>query len=511
MTTPAAMSTTAAPAATGVAGTATQAPPISWGMKYAYGIGSTAEAVVITTTSMFLMLFYNQVRGLDPASIGIALAIGLAVNAIFDPLVGSWSDRTRSRWGRRHPFMFASMLPAALLFYALFNPPDGLSNTGQLVWLTVFNVAMLQAMTVFHTPHLALGGEMSEGYLERTSIMNVNTFFMWIGDTTGWLLCFLVFFRATAEFPNGALDPSRWPAFSITIACIVLVCLFVSSQITKRRIPHLVQPAITTPGFSAREWGRDIWRVLRNRNYVVLLIGFFFLSLMTGVRGGLWIYNATYFWQLSNDKLAFFAIGSLFGYLFAAFCVKRLHDRFDKRWTGMLALLVYCIGPAIPLTLGYMGILSAQTPGLLWILIAFGVLQHAPYSIMTTTVYSALADIADECELKYGLRQEGALYATRTFFARVDQALGTALAGWVLSVVAFPAKAIPGQVPEPVLMGLAVAFMLSIVPGLIAAIFYGMLNVTRATHDATRAAIDAQKIQALSVVAAAPEAQPSPR
>ena len=158
-----------------------------------------------------------------------------------------------------------------------------------------------------------------------------------------------------------------------------------------------------------------------------------------------------------------------------------------------------------------MGILSAQTPHLLAILIAFSLMQHAPYSIMTTTVYSALADIADENELKYGLRQEGALFATRTFFARVDQALGTALAGWVLAIVAFPAKATPGQVPQVVLMGLAAAWVLSVIPGLIAAIFYGMLNVTRATHDATRSAIDAQKRLAPGADAVAPSIQSSTR
>ncbi len=489
---------------------ATPIPPVSWRMKWAFGLGSSAEAIVITTTSAFLMLFYNQVRGLDPAAIGIALALGLIVNAVFDPLIGSWSDRTRTRWGRRHPFMFASILPAALLFWGLFNPPADLGSTGQLVWLATLNVLLLQAMTVFHTPHLALGGEMSKDYLERSSIMSVNTFFLWIGDTLGWQLCFLVFFRATQAFPNGALDPSRWPLFSITIACIVLVCLFISSQVTKRRIPYLLQPASSTPGFSAREWARDMGRVLRNRNYLVLLVGFFFLSLMTGVRGGLWIYSVTYFWQLRNDQLAFFSIGSLFGYVFGSYIVTRLHHRFEKRWTGTLALIVYCVGPAIPLALGYVGILSAQTPYLLAILIAFSLLQHAPYSIMTTTVYSALADIADENELKYGLRQEGALFATRTFFARVDQALGTALAGWVLAIVAFPAKATPGQVPEAVLMGLAAAWVLSVIPGLIAAIFYGMLNVTRATHDATRAAIDAQKRRAAGAGAVAGAATPAP-
>ena len=464
-------------------------PPVGWRMKWAFGLGSTAESLVITTTSAFLMLFYNQVRGLDPAAIGVALALGLAVNAVFDPLIGSWSDRTRTRWGRRHPFMFASILPAGVLYVALFNPPAALGNTGQLVWLCVMNVLLLQAMTMFHTPHLALGGEMSSDYIERSSIMSVNTFFLWVGDTTGWLLSFAVFFKASAEFSNGALDASRWPGYSLTIAAIVMGCLALSSAVTRRRIPYLVQPSGGTPGFGAREWGRDLWRVLRNRNYLVLLIGFFFLSLMTGVRGGLWIYTATYFWHLTNDQLAFFSIGSLAGYLFGSLVVTRLHARLEKRWTGTLALLIYCIGPAIPLALGYFGILSSQTPGLLAILIAFSLLQHAPYSVMTPTVYSALADIADENELRYGIRQEGALFATRTFFARVDQALGTALAGWVLAMIAFPVKAVPGQVPDAVLMGLAAAFVLSAVPGLVAAIFYGLLRVTRATHDATRRAL----------------------
>ncbi|MGB6229463.1 MAG: MFS transporter, partial [Litorimonas sp.] len=209
------------------------------------------------------------------------------------------------------------------------------------------------------------------------------------------------------------------------------------------------------------------------------------------------IYTVNYFWELTSEEISLFAIGSFFGYMFGVFAVTRLHERFDKRWTGMFAVLLYCIGPALPLALGYFGILDAETPNLIWILIAFSVLQHAPYSIMTTTVYSALADIADENEVKYGLRQEGILYAARTLFARVDQAIGTALAGWVLTIIAFPEKAVPGEVAEPVLMALAAAFVLSTIPGLIAAIFYGMLRVTKETYDATRAKLDAQEDEVL--------------
>jgi GPH family glycoside/pentoside/hexuronide:cation symporter len=145
-------------------------PPLTRVEKVNYSLGSTAEAIAFTATSSFLLLFYNQVRGLPAGHVGTALAAGLIVNALFDPLVGSWSDRTRSRLGRRHPFMFAAILPVALLFWAVFNPPDW-GEMGQLVWLAVCNTMLLQAMTLYHTPHLALGGEMSNDYLERTSIM----------------------------------------------------------------------------------------------------------------------------------------------------------------------------------------------------------------------------------------------------------------------------------------------------------------------------------------------------
>lgn len=467
-------------------------PPLTPGLKISYGLGSTAEAVAITATSSFLLLFYNQVRGLPAAHVGMALAAGLFVNAVFDPMVGSWSDRTRSRWGRRHPFMFASILPAAGLFWLVFNPPD-IGEAGQLVWLAVTNTLLLQAMTLYHTPHLALGGELSGDYLERSSVMGYNTFCLWIGDTLGWILSFRVFFAATERFPNGALDPSRWPLFSTAIALTILLILAYSSWSTRSRIPFLPVPAAGQTRFTARELFRDVGRALGNRNYVVLLFGLFFVSMMVGVRTGLWLYSATYFWRLTNDQISLFVIGSFSGYLFAALVVKCLHARFDKRWTGMAALLLYAVGPAVPLALGWAGLLSWETPGILWLLVAFSVLQHLPYSVMTTTIYSALADIADENELKYGMRQEGVLYSTRTFFARVDQALGTALAGFVLTLIAFPAKATPGRVDEAVLTGLATAFVLSTIPGLVAAIFYGMLRVTRQTFDATQAALAAKR------------------
>lgn len=472
-------------------------PPPTVGIKAAFGLGSIAEGVAFTTNSTFLLLFYNQVQGLSPALVGLALSAGLIVNAVFDPFVGSWSDRTRSRLGRRHPFMFAAILPVALCYIALYHPPLLFGSAGQLIWLAVMNTLLLQAMTLFHTPHLALGAELSSGYLERSSVMNYNTFCLWIGDSLGLVISLRFFFAASSAYPNGALDPSRYPAYALGMAGGIMVLLFLSSWWTRSYIRLLPTPSATVRSFSARGLVADLRYVLANRNYVVLLFALLATSVMIGARNGLSFYASTYYWQLSNKQISWFTLGSAGGYILGGLVVKRLHNRFDKRWTGAAASLGYATLPAIPLALGYLGILTPTTPGLLVILIALAVLHYAPYSIVSTTVRSALADIADEIELKFGVRQEGMLFAARTFFQRVDTALGTALAGWVLALVAFPAKAVPGQIDQRTLKGLAAAYVLATIPGLIAALFYTMLRVTRDTHAATQAAI-AQRTKAES-------------
>lgn len=464
-------------------------PPLTVRMKMAFGVGSTAEAITFQATNMFLLLFYNQVLGLSPGLVGLALSAGLIINAIVEPMVGSWSDRTRSKYGRRHPFLFASAGPIALCFYALFSPPEFLGPTGLLVWLTVVYVLLQQMLSLYEAPHLALGGELSDDYIERSSVMAYNTFFLWIGDTVAALVALKIFFKATAAVPNGALDASNYPSFALWTALTLFALRMFSAWKTAERIPYLSKTDASTPPFGPREFMGDILKALSNRNYVVLLFALLFFSLMTGVRNGLYIYKMTYYWQLNNDEIAWFVIGSLCGYVFAAFAVKRLHARFDKRWTGMAACLVYCVAPAIPLVLGYFGILGPESRYLIPILILFSLLQHAPYSILTTTIRSALADIADENELKHGLRQEGVLFAARTFFQRIDTALGTMLAGWALVLIDFPAKATPGLVDQDVLTGVAAVFILSTIPGLVATYFYGSLRVTRATYDATKAAL----------------------
>ena len=84
------------------------------------------ENSMMTAAALTTMLFYNQVLGVAPELCGLAFAIASVVDAVSDPLVGLLSDRVRTRWGRRHPFMLGSSLPLGLFFYLMYQPPEGL-------------------------------------------------------------------------------------------------------------------------------------------------------------------------------------------------------------------------------------------------------------------------------------------------------------------------------------------------------------------------------------------------
>lgn len=463
--------------------------------KLAFGIGSAAEIIALYAVSSFALIYYNQILGVPAHWIGIAISISLVLDGLTEPLVGSWSDRTRnSKLGRRHPWMYAAPIPIALSFYGIFNPPDGLSPLALAVWCGLFVSLLRQVMTFFHTPHLALGAELSPNYIERSKVMAYNSFFTWAGGASMSWVAYSYFFPSTPEYPRGLLNPEPWPTFALTLAVTIIVVLFASAWFTRDRIPFLPQPGADVKKFSPREFFSDIWKAVQNRNYVWLLVGIFFLSMMIGLKEGLRLYTATFYWGLNSEQLRWFVIGSFFGYATAFAFAAKMHGKFDKRATMVWGAVAYSITTAAPLVAGLAGILTPQTPNLVWMLIAWSALSYGSMSVLQIGAMSALADIADENELRFGVRQEGILYSTRALAAKIDQAIGSLLAGFVLFVIAFPEKAKPGAVAHDTLVNLALwDGVLAAIPGVIAAICYARYKISRETYEATRAAILARR------------------
>jgi Na+/melibiose symporter-like transporter len=148
--------------------------------KLAYASGTVSFAVKDIAFGSFVLFYYVSVVGLQGSLAGTVLLISMVWDAITDPIVGSLSDNFRSRWGRRHPFMAISGIPLAICLFALFNVPEGLSQTEIFLWMLVICLLLRTFLTLFTVPYLALGAEMSDDYHERSSIAGTRTLFGWV-------------------------------------------------------------------------------------------------------------------------------------------------------------------------------------------------------------------------------------------------------------------------------------------------------------------------------------------
>ena len=155
---------------------------VSWRIRLAFGVGQLPEGIKSAAFGFFLLFYYNQVLGLSGTLSGIAIFIAMLVDAVSDPMVGALSDSTRSRWGRRHPYMYASAIPFALSFYFLFVPMDGLSEMGLFWWLTIFSILTRTCMTFYSVPHMSLGAELTSDYDERTLLSSLRMVLQLVGQ-----------------------------------------------------------------------------------------------------------------------------------------------------------------------------------------------------------------------------------------------------------------------------------------------------------------------------------------
>ena len=138
--------------------------------KLVYSSGGINYALKDAAFAVFVLFYYKQVLGLSGTLTGLAIALSVVWDAISDPLVGAWSDRLRSRWGRRHPLMVAAVLPLALSFIALFWPPQQVlgSQLTMFYWLLGTVLLLRTALTFFMVPYFALGAEISTDITPQT-------------------------------------------------------------------------------------------------------------------------------------------------------------------------------------------------------------------------------------------------------------------------------------------------------------------------------------------------------
>ena len=412
-------------------------------VKLLYGVGQFAEGIKNLAFSIFLLFYYNQVLGLPGWMSGVAVGIALVFDAVTDPLAGSLSDRTRTPLGRRHPFMYAAIVPLSLGFYLLFVPPADLTQWQLFSWMLFFAVLTRAGMTLFHVPHLSLGAELSNDFVERTSVVSTRQVFSTLGSLFVILAGFAIYFVGTPAQPNGQFNANQYAPFAMTMAIFMALSIAVSALGTQSRARELFQPPATLQAFSLaatfNQLARELSEALSNDSFRWLFFGVLVIFLMVGVEAALGLHLTTYFWALDESGNRLFFAAAPIGLLIGALFTSRLNERFDKKPCIMWGAGGWAFCQFVMVMARLLDLLPANgTTELIAILVGFKFIQGLCVAQALITFGSMVADIVDEHQLLSGRRQEGIFFAAVSFSSKCATGLGSALAGFAVSIIGLP-------------------------------------------------------------------------
>lgn len=466
--------------------------PLSFSTKFYQGIGAIPDTIKNLVFNTFVLLFYNQILGVEPVLVSVALAISVAFDAITDPVVATLSDHAVTRYGRRHPLMLISALPLGACLYAVFVPPAGFSEMQLFGWLLAFTLLTRGFMTLYFVPWSAIAAELSDDYFERTSVMAFRFAVGWLVGGSFPLFVYIYIMPATPEFPAGQLNPAGYAPMALLAGCMLSAGALATTLLTWREIPYLRQPPPNDQGFGLGQTLSDLKEALRNPQYALIFSIVLISSAIAGTTANLGIYMTTFFWGLTTEDLRWFAfIG--FGALAAFPFVAVIQKRWDKKHILITCSTVSLFEGVALVTARFLDLLPANgDPMLLYILIGFGNIAAAIAVVQGIIAASIVADLVDDQELRTGLRQEGMFNAGLSFSGKAVTGLGTLMGGLILTLIEFPMAAkTPDSVPMESIRNLG------IVVGVIVPLFYlipisliSRYQITRQRHAEIRRALE---------------------
>lgn len=453
--------------------------------RAAYGAGGAVYAIKEAAYTMFVLLFYTQVLGLSGMVTGFVISLSLIWDGISDPLAGTLSDRLRSRFGRRHPFMLASILPMGLGFVGLFSPPQAvIANTSMLAaWLLFWSLWVRTFITTFSIPHLALSAEITRDYHERSQILGARLAFLVLFSVLIPAMALLLVFTGEPGV-DGRFERANYPLYGALSCAAAWLMGSITTLGTRRHIRSSLDNAgaPATRG-TVRNLMLDMRRTLANRSFRLVLGYETACMLAYGTAATLNMLMWTYYWEFSAREVSIILlVPSLLAVILVMVTLTPLSRRFEKFQLMQLSITGIILNYLWLYPLRMLDLLPPNgTPLIFALNIIFVLVFVYCFLLRTIQTQSIIADITDEHEFEHALRQEGGFFAAANFVNKFASVVGPVYGGVVLDVIGLTRDMRPGNVPQSVLDGLAWCFSLGVLPGFVLALLLALrLDLRRA-------------------------------
>ncbi|MEP7350734.1 MAG: MFS transporter [Sphingorhabdus sp.] len=426
-------------------------------LKVLHGLGSVAYGVKDNGFSVFLLIFYNQVLGLDAGVVGAVIMCALIFDAFADPLIGELSDRTQSRWGRRLPWLYLSAVPLGILWMLLWHPPE-LSDNMLIIWLFCTAVLVRTFVSMCEVPSIALVPELTRDYDERTRLMRYRFLFGWAGGLIVLILAYGVFFSGE----KGVTDRAGYDAYALCGALMITGAVLISARGQHAWVAKQ-SPVVPRRG-GLRHALQEVRATLSNRAFLWLVSAALFGLINQGIIFALSNYLLMFLWQLTQMEMLYYALILFVSMTIAFVVVPPVSGRIGKKYAAMLfAALAIVINTAL-----YCCWLFDLVPGgpsnpSAPFMFAFVIVANAASIGMMILTSSMMADVVEASQTETGRRSEGLFFAGYFFMQKCAIGIGTFLAGMILTFASFPQNAVAGKIDHLILDRLALLYMLAMV------------------------------------------------
>jgi len=386
------------------------------------------ESGVTFVAATFLLYYLTNVCGLDPAMAGTVLFVSLVVDAIADPLIGSASDRLKSRWGRRLPFMIGALPVLIVAGCALFMIPTGYGSTVTLVCALTANIVLRLGTSCYALPYSSLTAELTSDYSERSSIAAYRAFFNFLGAVA----CVMPAFHLIFNGPGKMSSAPAYAQLGLLLAGVVLVAgVICIAGIWKLAAPRNAQDIASAARHNSV--GSDIRDLWRNRSFVLLFTTCLLFLVVSGSMQALNLYAYKYYWRVAADQTQTPVLAMQIGMFVGIPVAALLYQKIEKRTGMLIGVIMVVLAQGLPGVLIQTGLLAGVA--LVTVLCAMSVVFGLSSSILFIGIQSMVADCIDEHEYRFGARCEGLYYSSLVFAAKAAVGIGSLLAGLMLSLV----------------------------------------------------------------------------
>ena len=419
--------------------------------KIGYGLGDMASNLYFQTFVVFMPIFYTDVFGLAPATMGTMMLFSRFWDAANDPLMGMIADRTDTKWGKFRPYIAGFAIPIGLAGFFAFNTPN-FGASGNLIYAYVTYILLMMMYTGVNVPYAALMGVITPNSAERTSVSQYRFAFAFIGQfIAGAVTLGLV------EYFGSGNEAIGWRMVMVLYGIVAAALLFGTFSLTKER----VLPKVS----KQNRIKDDLKNLMKNKPWILMGLATFFQLTFIVMRGSSTTYYFRYF--VGNQELNLLGMNIDLGYaLFtssfigvgtvATFIGALLTSRINKYISKKTIYSRFLIMSAICSLLFYF-----LAPENIILIYTLNALVSFFFGAVSVTQWAMYTDTADYGEWKFGSRSTALIMAASLFALKMGLTAGGTIVGWVLEGYGFIANEIQ---TESTLLG--IKMLMSVFPAL---------------------------------------------